>query len=54
MVTGDGDLEVDVVSSFVRDRPHNEHDTGSVETDKPQSADSLALVAVVSFETVHT
>jgi hypothetical protein len=39
MVAGSGDSEVDRGSSFVRNRPHNEYDTGSVETDNLQSTD---------------
>ena len=39
MGASDAALEVDRVSSFVRDAPHNEHDTGSVETDNLQRAD---------------
>jgi hypothetical protein len=39
MATDDGDLEVDMGSSLVRDRPHNEHGTGSVETGRSQNPD---------------
>jgi hypothetical protein len=39
----DSNLEVDVGSSFVRDKPHNEHSTGSVETDKPQRVKQTGL-----------
>jgi hypothetical protein len=38
VVDGDAALEVDVASSSLRDRPHNEHDMGSAETDNLQRA----------------
>jgi hypothetical protein len=44
MVPSDGDLEVDVGNSSFRDRPHNEHNTGSVETDKLQRADQTGPI----------
>ena len=45
MVGGaDAALEVDVASSSLRDRPHNEHDTGSAETDKLQRANQTEPV----------
>ena len=40
----DAALEVDVASSSLRDRPHNEHDTGSAETDDLQRANQTEPV----------
>jgi hypothetical protein len=40
----DAALEVDVASSSLRDRPHNEHDTGSAETDNLQRANQTEPV----------
>ena len=45
MVAAGGDLEIDRGSSFARNRPCNEHDTGSVETDNLQSTDQTELIA---------
>jgi hypothetical protein len=39
MVAGGGDLGVDMDSSFVRDKPHHEHNAGSVEAEPLQRAD---------------
>jgi hypothetical protein len=39
MVTGGGGLEVDSGSSFVSDRLHHEHDTGSIGMDNLQRTD---------------
>jgi hypothetical protein len=39
MIAGEGGLEVDLVRSFVRDRPHKGYNGDSVETDKSQRAD---------------
>jgi hypothetical protein len=50
MITGGGDSEVDRGSSFVRNRPHNEYDTGSVETDNLQSTDQTEPIAGSSGE----
>jgi hypothetical protein len=44
----DAALEVDVASSSLRDRPHNEHDMGSVETDDLQRAGQTAPVVNTS------
>ena len=41
-------LEVDVTSSSLRDRPHNEHNTGSVETDDLQGANQTEPVVNIS------
>jgi hypothetical protein len=41
----DAALEVNVASSSLRDRPHNEHDIGSAETDNLQRANQTELVA---------
>jgi hypothetical protein len=38
VAAGDAVLEVDGASSSLRDRPHNEHNMGSVETDELQGA----------------
>jgi hypothetical protein len=46
MITGGGDSEVDRGSSFVRNRPHNEYDTGSVETDNLQGTGHLSIRSV--------
>jgi hypothetical protein len=40
----DAALEVDAASSSLRDRPHNEHDMGSAETDKLQRANQTEPV----------
>jgi hypothetical protein len=48
VVAGDAALEVDVASSSLRDRPHNEHDMGSVETDDLQRAGQTAPVVNTS------
>src|SRR5271168_4614142 len=40
----DAALEVDVASSSLRDRPHNEHNMGSVKTDKRQRANQAKPV----------
>jgi len=45
MVAGGGDSEVDRGSSFVRNRPHNEYDTGSAETDNLQNTDRTDPIA---------
>jgi len=37
MVAGGGDSEADRGSSFVRNRPHHEYDTGSAETETDQT-----------------
>jgi hypothetical protein len=37
-------MEVDVASSSLRDRPHNEHDMGSAETDNLQRANQTEPV----------
>ncbi len=39
MVVGGGDLGVDMDSSFVREKPHHEHNAGSVEAEPLQRAD---------------
>jgi len=39
MVAGGGDLDVGMDGSFVRDKPHHEHDAGSVETEALQRGD---------------
>lgn len=44
VVTGDAAFEVDWASSFVRVRPHNKHDIGSVETDDLQGAGQTAPI----------
>ena len=45
MVDGaDAALEVDVINSSLRDRPHNEHDIGSAETDNLQRANQTEPV----------
>jgi hypothetical protein len=48
VVAGDAALEVDGASSSLRDRPHNEHNMGSVETDKIQGARRTASVVNTS------
>jgi hypothetical protein len=45
MIAGGGDSEVDRGSSFVRNRPHDEYDTGSAETDNLQSTDQTDPIA---------
>ena len=45
MVAGGGDSEVDRGSSFVRNRPHNEYDIGSAETDNLQNTDQTDPIA---------
>jgi hypothetical protein len=45
MVAGGGDSEVDRGSSFVRNRPYNEYDTGSAETDNLQNTDQTDPIA---------
>jgi hypothetical protein len=49
-VVGEADaaLEVDAASSSLRDRPHNEHDIGSAETDKLQRANQTEPVVNTS------
>jgi len=49
VVAGDAALEVDGASSSLRDRPYNEHNIGSVETDKLQGAGRTAPVINASF-----
>ena len=44
MVAGDAVLESNVASSSLRDRPYNEHDTGSVKADDLQGAGRTAPV----------
>jgi hypothetical protein len=44
MVAGDAVLESNVASSSLRDRPYNEHDTGSVKADDLQGAGWTAPV----------
>jgi hypothetical protein len=44
----DAALEVDVASSSLRDRPHNEHDMGSAETDNLQRANQTELVVNIN------
>ena len=45
MVGGaDAAIEIDVASSSLRDRPHNEHDMGSAETDNLQRANQTEPV----------
>ncbi len=39
MVAGDSALEGDGISSFVRERPHSEHEISSVEMDSMHRAD---------------
>jgi hypothetical protein len=48
VVAGDAALEVDGASSSLRDRPRNEHNMGSVETDKIQGAGRTAPVVNTS------
>jgi hypothetical protein len=49
MVGGaDAALEVDVASSSLRDRPHNEHDMGSAETDNLQRANQTEPVVNIN------
>lgn len=48
MVAGDAAVEVDGASSFVRSRPHIEHDTGPVETNDLQGADQTKPVANIN------
>src|SRR5271170_3641796 len=45
MVAGGDDSEVDRGSSFIRNRPHDEYDTGSTETDNLQSTDQTDFIA---------
>ena len=45
MVAGGGDSEVDRGSSFIRNRSHNEYDTGSAETDNLQNTDQTDPIA---------
>jgi hypothetical protein len=45
MVAGGGDSEVDRGSSFIRNRPHNEYNTGSAETDNLQNTDQTDPIA---------
>ena len=45
IVAGGGDSGVDRGSSFIRNRPHNEYDTGSAETDNLQSTDQTDPIA---------
>ena len=50
MVSGaDTVFEVDVVISALRDRPHNEHDIDSMETDNLQSANQTKSVVDVNI-----
>src|SRR5207248_2695981 len=48
MVAGGGDSEVDQGSSLARNRPRNEYDTGSVETDQLQSTDQTVSASGLS------
>jgi hypothetical protein len=48
MVAGGGDSEVDRGSSFVRNRPHNEYDTGSAETDNLRNTDQTDPIASIN------
>jgi hypothetical protein len=48
MVAGGGDSEVDRGSSFVRNRPHNEYDTGSAEADNLPNTDQTDPIASVN------
>jgi hypothetical protein len=48
MVAGDAVLESNVASFSLRDRPYNEHDTGSVKADDLQGAGRTAPVVNVS------
>jgi hypothetical protein len=45
MVAGGDDSEVDRGSPFIRNRPHNEYDTGSAETDNLQNTDQTDPIA---------
>ena len=46
----DAALEVDVASSSLRDRPHNEHNMGSVKTDKRQRTNQAKPVVNSDFD----
>jgi hypothetical protein len=48
MVAGGGDSEIDQGSSLARNRPRNEYDTGSVETDNLQSTDQTVSASGLS------
>lgn len=59
--TVSGDLEVDVDSFLVRDRPHHEYGTGSIKTSRPRSpnqtgpimnTDETTLLIVESYEKI--
>jgi hypothetical protein len=43
-VAGDGGLDAEEGMPFVRDRPHNDNDTFSVETSQPRRAGQIELV----------
>jgi hypothetical protein len=44
MIAGNSDLEVDLVSSLMRERPYKEHGEDSMETDKSQGANRTGPV----------
>jgi len=44
MIAGGGDSEVNRGSSFIRNRPHNEHDTSSADTDSLPNTDQTDLI----------
>ena len=44
MAVNRGYLEVNISSSFLRDRPYNQYETGSIEPDKPRRADQTGPV----------
>jgi hypothetical protein len=45
----DAVLESNVASSSLRDRPHNEHDIGSVKTDKLQRPNQTVTVSALAL-----
>jgi hypothetical protein len=45
----DAALKVDEASSSLRDRPHNEHDIGSVKTDKLQRPNQTVTVSALGL-----
>ena len=48
MVAGGGDSEVDRGSSFIRNRPHDEYDIDSTETDNLQSTDQTDPIVSIN------
>ena len=44
MIAGGGDSEVNGGSSFIRNRPHNEYDTSSADTDNLPNTDQTNLI----------